>query len=664
MDLPLPPPSMVPVPRPELVSRIGAALADNNNQGISAEDIRSRLYEIVASFAVTGETEGGIDPRAHGAVGDGNPANMAVDTHGWQQAIDLSASSGLPVMAPPGVFIIDGYKGDHAAWSAGDLSKHGGLVLAPGARIRGAGVGVTVLRNGADQWRSVIRIRSGTASITDLTIDGDVDNHHPVLLGTGDEDATHGSVRGEGIILEGDGHVDRFQLMRLEVKNTGHYGIGIQNVAVDSGLIEDVFFANIGGDCIDGKDYTTGNYKRNIYIRNVSTNDGCGHNYTGKYAVGEGHNNQTCVDMCGGMHLHGAFIRGLDSYSTQIGNCGVRGRAQQDSSFRSGSKGCTATLIRIESAKLANEGGSSLKRIIGIEQGDDDFHVADAVVKKCYLGVRVLDATAESVPLSGSFTDLTIEDCKGAGTAGQEAYGLSIASAVRGIFGRNIKIRRCERGARLAGQDCDINLRIEDSVEIQLEASDGALQNNNVQASFGRAHTTPSIGDFDPSIAPLTANDQVAGLSPKGTLLRGDLSVIKPRRGFLNILATANDSGWTGADAALGGLQAWSGDDSGPPPPMLRAAIWAEMTNSAGGGGTWWRFMVTSSTALVEAMIMTDASISCFVPLRLQNIAKASLPAAAAAGNMAYVTDEAGGAVPAFSDGTNWRRVTDRAIVT
>ena len=29
-----------------------------------------------------------------------------------------------------------------------------------------------------------------------------------------------------------------------------------------------------------------------------------------------------------------------------------------------------------------------------------------------------------------------------------------------------------------------------------------------------------------------------------------------------------------------------------------------------------------------------------------------------------YVTNETGGAVPAFSDGVNWRRVTDRAIVS
>lgn len=33
-------------------------------------------------------------------------------------------------------------------------------------------------------------------------------------------------------------------------------------------------------------------------------------------------------------------------------------------------------------------------------------------------------------------------------------------------------------------------------------------------------------------------------------------------------------------------------------------------------------------------------------------------------GHEIYVTDETGGAVPAFSDGTNWRRVTDRTIIS
>lgn len=42
----------------------------------------------------------------------------------------------------------------------------------------------------------------------------------------------------------------------------------------------------------------------------------------------------------------------------------------------------------------------------------------------------------------------------------------------------------------------------------------------------------------------------------------------------------------------------------------------------------------------------------------------ATLPSASPAGRMIYVTDESGGAIPAFSDGTDFRRVTDRAIVT
>ena len=40
------------------------------------------------------------------------------------------------------------------------------------------------------------------------------------------------------------------------------------------------------------------------------------------------------------------------------------------------------------------------------------------------------------------------------------------------------------------------------------------------------------------------------------------------------------------------------------------------------------------------------------------------LPSATTAGGMIYVSNESGGAVMAFSDGTNWRRVTDRAIVS
>ena len=42
----------------------------------------------------------------------------------------------------------------------------------------------------------------------------------------------------------------------------------------------------------------------------------------------------------------------------------------------------------------------------------------------------------------------------------------------------------------------------------------------------------------------------------------------------------------------------------------------------------------------------------------------AMVPAAASGYGLIMVTDETGGAVPAFSDLTNWRRVTDRAVIS
>ena len=68
--------------------------------------------------------------------------------------------------------------------------------------------------------------------------------------------------------------------------------------------------------------------------------------------------------------------------------------------------------------------------------------------------------------------------------------------------------------------------------------------------------------------------------------------------------------------------------------------------------GTTWR----------EALVLTAATGTPRVP----SVAKGSLPSAATAtaGAIVHVPDESGGAVLAFSDGANWRRVTDRAVVS
>jgi len=73
--------------------------------------------------------------------------------------------------------------------------------------------------------------------------------------------------------------------------------------------------------------------------------------------------------------------------------------------------------------------------------------------------------------------------------------------------------------------------------------------------------------------------------------------------------------------------------------------------------GTQWR----------DAVVMAGNGNTTFGgTVRLAASTVAGLPpaAGAGAGALIYVTNESGGAVVAFSDGTAWRRVTDRAIVT
>jgi len=49
---------------------------------------------------------------------------------------------------------------------------------------------------------------------------------------------------------------------------------------------------------------------------------------------------------------------------------------------------------------------------------------------------------------------------------------------------------------------------------------------------------------------------------------------------------------------------------------------------------------------------------------KLPRFGVGDLPSAAEDGLLIFVTDEAGGAVPAFSLSGQWRRVTDRAVVS
>lgn len=49
--------------------------------------------------------------------------------------------------------------------------------------------------------------------------------------------------------------------------------------------------------------------------------------------------------------------------------------------------------------------------------------------------------------------------------------------------------------------------------------------------------------------------------------------------------------------------------------------------------------------------------------IQLPKYVKAALPGQGV-GRLIFVTDDTGGATPAFSDGTNWRRTADRNVIS
>ena len=72
--------------------------------------------------------------------------------------------------------------------------------------------------------------------------------------------------------------------------------------------------------------------------------------------------------------------------------------------------------------------------------------------------------------------------------------------------------------------------------------------------------------------------------------------------------------------------------------------------------GTWKEWANMLVAVLRQSLAQTSVTLPSYKV--------ADVPAALQAGQLIYVTNETGGAVPAFSDGTDWRRVTDRTVVS
>lgn len=115
--------------------------------------------------------------------------------------------------------------------------------------------------------------------------------------------------------------------------------------------------------------------------------------------------------------------------------------------------------------------------------------------------------------------------------------------------------------------------------------------------------------------------------------------------------------------------------------------------NTGGGGGSYDQSLNTTDSVTFDSVTVTNTltvdsvvnsstgtptissgndlnleaagEVTVNAPFVLKSYTVAQLSSVfASTGAVAYITNESGGAVPAFYDGTNWRRFTDRAIVS
>ncbi len=106
----------------------------------------------------------------------------------------------------------------------------------------------------------------------------------------------------------------------------------------------------------------------------------------------------------------------------------------------------------------------------------------------------------------------------------------------------------------------------------------------------------------------------------------------------------------------LGGVV--SNQDASATVPNFRPSV-GDPNTGIGAAGADQLSLIAGGVEVARA-ITTELDMQ--LPIGLRSYTVATIPTATA-GHFIYVSDETGGAIPAFGDGTNFRRVSDRTIV-
>lgn len=188
---------------------------------------------------------------------------------------------------------------------------------------------------------------------------------------------------------------------------------------------------------------------------------------------------------------------------------------------------------------------------------------------------------------------------------------------------------------RITGVTPDTNFTVEDTYSI------GALPSGGEPTNLSQTLTwdgTPTI--LTPDTSGIVAGDSIR-LNADGQFFFV-LSVLAD-----TAILIANE-GLTIPSGATTSSIANSSRTTQPPPPPPSAETLEEK----------------AGVPIAHPVVTTGIEVLSTSPHELPSYTVAGLPSASPAGQIVYVSNETGGAVPAFSDGAAWRRMTDRDVVS